>query len=294
MQLLTGRGDGHGHVHHRPQRRDEDAADQQTADGEGTVVGAEHQIFRLAHIEAADGGDLAYHPGEKRRRRHTAHTAQARAQGFAGKAGEHQQGSRRRQRRDEHCRPDGVRPFEHHGDEEEPDTRQGIGQTQQGHDALFAADDHQQKSKDRHHARQHDPSIVVGNGDYIGLPVVIQIEAHDDPGAQRTVHVGIGAEIIGGFQNGPLIGPTANFQLHSLSAQTKTFAPRLRLGVVRQYVGHLSHSERPLLGRRQLGVFAPQRNTARHQNEKKEKPGGNGCRTTPGQRLPWLHTCPPV
>ena len=63
---------------------------------------------------------------------------------------------------------------------DKPDARKRIQKPQQGHEALFPADQQKQRRKHAEQAEQHRRAVIVGDGYDIRLPRIAQIEADDD------------------------------------------------------------------------------------------------------------------
>ena len=196
MQLIAGRGDGHGHIHHRPQGGDENTADQKSADVELGVVGPQHQLLRLGHVEAIHGRECAGCRGEKPRRGHAAHASQGGAQGLFGEAGQKQQGSRRGESDDPDGGRDGRDAAQEQRHQHEPHAGHSVPKAQHRHGALFPADQHQKEDKDSQQAKKHQAPVIIGHRDDVGRSAVVQIQPYDDPGPLPAIHVGVGVEVV--------------------------------------------------------------------------------------------------
>ena len=282
-QLLTGGGDGHGHVHHRSQGGDEDAADHEAADLQRSIVGPQDQVLRFGHVEPADGGDLSHDPGKQTGCGHAAYAPQARAQRLAGKAGEQQEGGRGGESRYGDGGGNGGHAPQDQGDQQKPDAQQGIDQSQQGHDALFPADKDQHQSEYGDHSRQHPAAVIVRNGDDVGRPIFIRFQPDNHPRAQGAIYIGVGAQIVHALQDVSLVGAAEDLQLQDLGAQPQALAPRLGLGVVGEDVVYPGRGEKPLLGGGEFPALLAEQEGSRRQ-QKKAGQTGYDAGYTPGRK----------
>ena len=200
-------------------------------------------------------GEIDPHRGsENTRDRHAADAAERGAERLAAEAVQEQEGGRRRQR-DEHDRDhDRLRAAQDHGYLNEPDARKRIHKPQQGREALFPADQQEQRRKHGKQADQNRRAVIIRNGYDIRRALVVQIEADDDLCADLRVDVGIDGQIVDRLKRFALPRAVQDLDLKILLADAAALGPVLGFRIVVQNVRDARNGEKPLARGSRLAV----------------------------------------